>query len=175
MMHALIVSNVLMCALGFAAIYTSTSLFNKSVAANVQLRNARVESQLVQQSIVVLESKEYLDLIANLDSSINELKIRLAELISNSDVQVDISDVSYQWNTREAGVLSDNQFPIHLHRLNIKFNASHTIALAEFMEGVKSAMTPWPSEVRACEVHRLQHRKLLANCVLDVYFWGSYD
>jgi hypothetical protein len=167
--------NIVLCVFSAVAVYISISLIDRANTTNVMLRNTRVESQRLQQSIGILESSEYQELIGSLDSDLNELKISVAEFMSDDHAQAGASDVSYQFDSREEKLLPQDLYPIRLFRLNLKFKARNAMALAGFLQATKNAVSPWPMEVRACDIHRLIVVKLLVHCVLDVHYWGLYN
>ena len=76
---------------------------------------------------------------------------------------------------RKAVLQPKNIYPIRLLRLTVKYKADNSIVLSEFIQSIKIAANPWPAEVKACDVHRLEVNKLLVNCVLDIYYWGFHE
>lgn len=175
MSRSLLGLNAVLCFLSFVVVYASVELNNSTGVSDTLLRNARVESQRLQQSIGILEKDEYQELIGNLDSDLNELKISVAEFMSNEHLRTGASDVSYQFDDRQRHLLPNNVFPIHIFRLDLNFKVDNAMALADFLQATKDTMTPWPAEVRACDIHRLVVIKLMVHCVLDIYYWGLYD
>jgi hypothetical protein len=167
--------NIVLCAVSMLMVYISMSLADSASATNVLLRNARVESQRLQQSISVLENDEYKELIGKLDSDVNELKINIAEFMSENHVQAGAYDVSYQFDSRTIELLPHSRFPIRLFRLDLKYKADNAMAIAGFLQAIKDTVNPWPMEVRACDIHRLVVVKLLVHCVLDIYYWGLHE
>lgn len=164
-----------LCVLSIVAITMSINLSDITAATKVQLRNTRVDLQRMQQSISILENVEYQELIVDLDSGLNELKISIAEFVSDRYVQSDASGISYQLDIRESKILPQSLYPIHLLRLNLKFKTDNSNSLAGLLQEIKRVVNPWPTEVRACEIHRLIVSKLLVNCMIDIHIWSLYD
>jgi hypothetical protein len=167
--------NLMLCVLSIVAISTSINLSDITVATKVQLRNTHVDLQRMQQSISILENAEYQELIVELDSGLNELKISIAEFISDRDVQSEASGINYQLDIRESKILPQSLYPIHILRLDLKFRTDNSNSLTGFLQEIKRVVNPWPTEVRACEIHRLVISRLLVNCKIDIHFWSLYD
>lgn len=167
--------NAVLCILSVVVVYVSIELSSSTSNTDTLLRNSRVESQRLQQSIGILENDKYQELIGNFDSGLNELKISVAEFMSDKHLQTGASDISYQFDARQEQLQTNTTFPIHIFRLNLKFKANNAMALAAFLQATKATVSPWPAEVRACDIHRLVVFKLMVHCVLDIYYWGLYD
>ena len=167
--------NLMLCLFSIAAMSVSINLSDIAVATKVQLRNTRVELQRMQQSISILENTEYQELIVDLDSGVNELKISIAEYISDRPNQTKASGISYQLDIREAKILPESLYPVQLLRLNLKFETDNSNSLTEFLHDIQILVSPWPTEVRGCDIHRLLISKLMVNCMIDIYFWSLYD
>jgi hypothetical protein len=167
--------NISLCALSIVVVYISMSLADSASVTKVMIRETRVESQRMQQSISVLENDEYKELIGKLDSDLDELKINVAEFMSDHHAQAGAYDVSYQFDSRKVELLPHSKFPIRLFRLDLKFKADNARAIASFLQATNDLVSPWPTELRACDIQRMVVAKLLVHCVLDIYYWGLYD
>ncbi|MFT6873909.1 MAG: hypothetical protein ACJAZF_000012 [Granulosicoccus sp.] len=161
--------------LSMLSVYISIILDNGVSVNNVMLRNVRVETQRMQQSIAILENTEYQELIKNLDSNLNGLKINIAEYMTVNHAQAGVSDPSYQLDSRKVRLLPQDPFPIRIIRLDLKFKVDNAQALAGFLQSTNDVVSPWPTEVRACDIHRLPVSKLLVHCILDIHYWGLHD
>ena len=160
--------NLILCLFSIAAMSVSINLSDIAVATKVQLRNTRVELQRMQQSISILENTEYQELIVDLDSGVNELKISIAEYISDRPNQTKASGISYQLDIREAKILPESLYPVQLLRLNLKFETDNSNSLTEFLHDIQILVSPWPTEARGCDIHRLLISKLKVNCMIDL-------
>ena len=171
----LIALNILLCILSIVAGVVSINLAQSASLTGALLRNTRVESQRVQQSIKILEAADYQESIANLDSGLNDLKISIAEFMSDNHEHSGAFDVSYELDKRDEELLSQSLFSMRLFRMNLKFKADRAIAIADFLQATKKTMAPWPTEVRACDIHRFIANQLLVHCVLDIHYWGPNE
>lgn len=167
--------NVLLCCVGAAAVSVSISLADSAALAQEQLRDSRVQLQRMQQSIKLLENTEYQDMIVSLDSDSNNLKLSVAEFLSDNHINDGVFDVSYELSLLEKTLLPQSSFPIMSYRLGVSFRVVSAKALATYLHSAKMAVYPWPVEVRACDIHRMVANQLLANCVLDIHYWSMYD
>lgn len=169
----LICINVVMCLLSVVAIYTSVTAANGADAVKERLRLTRVEAQQVQQSIHVLESVELEDSIKNLDTALNELKINVAEFISDESTTIGVHELSYELVNTGKSLLAQSSFPIQTYQLDIKFTAGNAKGVVNYLKKLKAVASPWPTEVRACDIHRLVVAKLSVHCVVNIHHWSD--
>lgn len=155
--------------------YVSGDLSSSAQQAAEKLREKRIQLQGLQQSVAVLENDDFKDVVENLDSEINDIKINLAEYIAANNLQAGVSNVSYQLDYRNIKRLPQKKYPIRRFRLDLTFNATSAMVIVEFIQRTTDAVSPWPVEVRACDIDRLLAVSLWVHCVLDIHYWGRYD
>ena len=171
MKHGLVILNIVLCVLSVMVVYFTFDFKGNVSTDKETLRQARIELQRLQQTIKYLENAKYTDLITSLEASLNELKISVAEFVSNEHEFAHISEVVFQLEPREAVLLPQHSYPIHSIRMNVKFKAASVAVLANYLQSLGNSVSPWPIEVRACDIHRLLVNKILANCFLDIHYW----
>lgn len=166
---------ILMCICGVGAIYLAVFLSDNKNVTNEILRNTRVQSQRAQQSISVLQNVDYAEAVNNLSSGLNALKLNVAESMSITSSSTGVSEISYEIKEREEKLLAQNVHPIRILRLSVKFKADNAMVISAFLQDTKESLSPWPIEVKACEIHRMAIVKLSVSCILDSYYWGLHD
>ena len=175
MMRNLIGFNLIMFFFGFIAVYAAMQSTASARNAENLLRQARVDYQYMQQSVRILDSVEYQSVIEKLNSNSDELKISIAEVVANASSEIGLTDINYQLDGQDERLLPLSSFPIQGYRLDVTLKSENAKGLSLYLEAIKNAVAPWPTEVQACEIHRMIEKRLKVRCLVDIYYWGIYE
>jgi len=140
---------------------------------SLKLRDSHVELQHLEQQKHHLENPQQRDLLSAMGEGATYLKIGIDEYMKSLDSSSELSLNTYEMHVYGK---SGSEFPGHsIDTLRVSFNLviADALKLTEFYSQLTEASLPWPSEIRACEIDRLDASDLLAKCIFDVYHWAD--
>lgn len=159
--------------LGISAVSMSALVFlNRAVADDHEnVRQSRVDQQLLEQQLLLLSSAQVQELIADLDEDIDTLKLNLAEALLLEPFPPAVLSVEYVQSVPPVKLQTIDGESISTLRLEVSMTLQHSLGLISLLSRVGAAVDTWPHEIRACKMNRVAEERLTANCVIDFYHW----
>ena len=161
--------------LGVATVSTSSYiwLYRTTLLARDGSRQIRIERQTLEQQLVQLENPDNREHIQGLHESLQELQIRLGEMLSQEIESPGIVSIAFEQSVLADHIPSETTSDVVILRLEVILTARHSAAILSFLSDIQQSVVSWPNEVRACELDRLPASLISVQCVIDFYHWSD--
>lgn len=148
--------------------------FAKTTADKFEVvRLVRAQHQQLEQQLNLLNSPGIAKLVDTLREDLDALQIKLVEVMTQQPPPAGVLKVGYEQSLMPQALDAESGELISVLRLELYLTVQHSRGLLDMLNRIDRAVGAWPHETRVCELQRLPHQQLSAQCVVDFYHWSD--
>lgn len=177
-----IVINLVALGLLIGLFFVNRTIDERVEVSHEKLRLGLIDRQWDQLRFQRLSEEPVNSFVNIVGEDISSLQVRIAELLTGPSSHSE-HVVRYEQRVLPELVSHDaflvvplhNDIKIQIVRLSLALQVPHGPYLLDWLQRVVKSTGGWPSDIRSCDVRKFMSVGLLADCVLDIYYWQFYS